>query len=194
MNFIDFNRSFGDPAANPPQFLMFFIKFERFSQQLEKIIDSGHEKLNSPTCFTCSEWISSLLVVWSVYYEPNGINQNHSKFITFLLISQQPQNRSSPNFFPTFMGPHLNFHLIFMQFHAMGDPAAHPNWILMFFITFNEFSQQLREVSKWDLKNWILWCFLHVQYEFHLCWSFGSSIIHSQSRKSGFTYTPSINR
>ena len=124
------------------------------------------------------------------------IQRNHQKLKTFLLISQQPQNRSSPNFFPTFMGLHLNFHLNFMQFHAMGDPAAHPNWILIFFIEQKHFFQQSNEILTRDLEIWILWFFLHVLYELHFDWLFSFTVIEFQDPKYGSTCTllPNIQK
>lgn len=39
------------------------------------------------------------------------INENSNKFLP---VSQQPRNRSSPNFFLHFVGPYFNFHFNFM--------------------------------------------------------------------------------
>ena len=72
----------------------------------------------------------------------------------------------------------------------MGDSAAHPNWISMFFIRYNDFSQQPEKISIWDLKNWIPWPCLHIQYEFQLYWSFGFSIIPFWFQKNQILYTP----
>lgn len=63
--------------------------------------------------------IEKLLFFWVHLTESIMIIKN---FITFLPISQQPSNRSSPNLFLHLMGPHFNCYFNPMKVHAIGDP------------------------------------------------------------------------